>query len=125
MDDIPQAEFKFNSYKNNYRQELKSRRDNIPQAEFKFNPYKNNYRQELKSRMDDIPQAEFKFNPYKNNYKQELKSRRDDITQAGVSTPVHKSPTQPNPRRGDRENPVEIKICVICERKNMFLCHYV
>ena len=34
-----------------------SSRDDIPQAEFKFNPYKNNYKQELKSRRDDITQA--------------------------------------------------------------------
>jgi hypothetical protein len=60
------------------------------------------------SRRDNRPQAEFKFNPYKNNYRQELEFHRNDITQAGVSTPVHKSPTQPKPRRGDRENSVGV-----------------
>ena len=34
-----------------------SRSDDSPQAEFKFNPYKNSYKQELESHRDDIIQA--------------------------------------------------------------------
>ena len=92
-----------------------SRSDDSPQAEFKFNPYKNNYKQELESHRDDITQAEFKFNPYKNSYRQELESHRDDITQAGVSTPANGKQT-PEPRRGDRENSVGVTSVSSVER---------
>ena len=67
------------------------------------------------SSSDDIPQAEFNFNPYKNNYRQELKSRRDDITQAGGLTPANGKQT-PEPRRGDRENPIGVTAVSSVER---------